>query len=109
MGRVKGSGEGARKGKTNFFSPLPLPLPLPLSFFRPRTYCKSYYFYSPQSSTVIKSKMRLQQYHEHEQGFAHPKYACTAGYFLASYLFPHLLTKQGVKEAPYQGNALMIN
>ena len=31
--------------------------PSPLSFFRSRTYCKEYYFYSPQSSTVIKSKM----------------------------------------------------
>ena len=30
---------------------------LPLSFFRPRTYRKGYYFYSPKSSTVIKSKM----------------------------------------------------
>ena len=30
---------------------------LPLSFFRPRTYRKGYYFYSPQSYTVIKSKM----------------------------------------------------
>ena len=46
MGQVKGSGEGA-------FSPFPLPL----SFFRSRTYRKGYYFYSPQSSTVIKSKM----------------------------------------------------
>ena len=36
-----------------FFSPLPLPL----SFFCPRTYRKGYYFYSPQSSTVIKSKI----------------------------------------------------
>ena len=34
-----------------------LPSPSPLSFFRPRAYCKGYYFYSPQSSTVIKSKM----------------------------------------------------
>ena len=50
MGQVKGSGERA-------FSPLQLPLPLPLSFFRPRTYRKGYYFYSPQSSTVIKLKM----------------------------------------------------
>ena len=33
------------------------PLSLPLSFFHPRTYRKGYYFYSPQSSTVIKSKM----------------------------------------------------
>ena len=48
MGRVKGSGEGAV-----FF----LPFPFPLSFFRPRTHPKGYYFYSPQSSTVIKSKM----------------------------------------------------
>ena len=34
------------------------PLPLPLSFFRPRTYRKGHYFYSPQSSTVIKSISR---------------------------------------------------
>ena len=33
------------------------PSPSLLSFFRPRTYRKGYYFYSPQSSTVIKSKM----------------------------------------------------
>ena len=49
MGRVKGSGEGAG---SIFF----LPSPSPLSFFRPRTYRKGYYF-SPQSFTVIKSKM----------------------------------------------------
>ena len=30
-----------------------LPFPSLLSFFRPRTYRKGYYFYSPQSSTVI--------------------------------------------------------
>ena len=52
MGRVKGSGEGAGREKKKTPS-----LPLPLSFFRPRTYRKGYYFYSPQSSTVIKSKM----------------------------------------------------
>ena len=34
-----------------------LPSPFPLSFFRPRAYPKGYYFCSPQSSTVIKSKM----------------------------------------------------
>ena len=34
-----------------------LPFPFPLSFFRPCTFRKGYYFYSPQSSTVIKSKM----------------------------------------------------
>ena len=34
-----------------------LPSPSPLSFFRPRSYRKGYYFYSPQSSTVIKPKM----------------------------------------------------
>ena len=58
IGRVKGSGEGKgrEKGKRRiFFSPLPCPSPL--SFFRHRTYRKGYYFYSPQSSTVIKSKM----------------------------------------------------
>ena len=50
MGRVKGGGE--REEKIFFLSS-----PSPLSFFRPRTYRKGYYFYSPQSSTVIKSKM----------------------------------------------------
>ena len=54
MGRVKGRGE--RKEKTADVFP-PLPSPSPLSFFRPCTYPKGYYFYSPQSSTVIKSKM----------------------------------------------------
>ena len=43
------------------------------------TYRKGYYFYSSQYSTVINQRWRLQQYYEHEQGFAHPKYACTAG------------------------------
>ena len=50
MGRVKGGGEREEK---IFF----IPSPSSLSFFRPRTYRKGYYFYSPQSSTVIKSKM----------------------------------------------------
>ena len=43
-------------GRRIFF----LPSPSPLSFFRPRTYRRNrrcYYFYSPQSSTFIKSKM----------------------------------------------------
>ena len=40
-------------GRRIFF----LPSPCPLSFFRPHTYAKGYYFYSPQSSSVIKSKM----------------------------------------------------
>ena len=31
----------------------------------------------------IKDGGYIQQYeHEHEQGFAHPKYACTAGYMV---------------------------
>ena len=56
MGRVKGSGEGA--GRERRENPPPsLLLPLPLSFFRPHTYPKGYYFNTPQSSTVIKSKM----------------------------------------------------
>ena len=40
-------------GRRIFF----LPSPFPFSFFRPQTYRKGYYFYSPQSSNVIKSKM----------------------------------------------------
>ena len=47
-------GGGVQRDEKFFFAP---PLPLPLSFFRPRTYRKGYHFYSPQSSTVIKSKM----------------------------------------------------
>ena len=35
------------------------PPPLPLAFFCPRTYPKGYYLYSPQSSSVIKSKMAV--------------------------------------------------
>ena len=45
--------ERRRWGEYFFFSPPPSPL----SFFRPCTYRKGYYFYSPQSSTVIKLKM----------------------------------------------------
>ena len=54
MGRVKRErgGGGEREEKSIFF----LPYPSPLSFFRPGAYRKGYYFYSPQSSTVIKSK-----------------------------------------------------
>ena len=73
--RVKGSVEGAGREKRKR-----LPSPSLLSFFRPRTYRKGFYFYSPQSSTVIKSKMAATTILRREQGFAHPKYACTAGY-----------------------------
>ena len=52
MRQVKGGGE--REEKTPYFF---LPSPSPLSFFHLRTYRKGYYFYSSQSSTVIKSKM----------------------------------------------------
>ena len=54
-GESKGAGRGRGERREN-------PLPLPLSFFRPRTYPKGYYFYSPQSSTVIKSKMAATGY-----------------------------------------------
>ena len=53
-GESKGAGRGRGERRENYFF---LPSPSPLSFFRPRTYRKGYYFYSPQSSTVIKSKM----------------------------------------------------
>ena len=56
MGRVKGSGEGAGRGKRKpriFFSSPPPPFPS----FALAPSLKGYYFYSPQSSTVIKSKM----------------------------------------------------
>ena len=49
-GESKGAGREKRK-RCIFF------LPSSLSFFRSRTYRKGYSFYSPQSSTVIKSMM----------------------------------------------------
>ena len=52
-GGSQGKGGGGGEKRRVFFSPLPLPI----SFFRPHTYTKGYYFYSPQSSSVIKSKM----------------------------------------------------
>ena len=55
MGRVKGAGRGRGERRENLY--FFLPTPTPLSFFRLRTYRKGSYFYSPQSSTVIKSKM----------------------------------------------------
>ena len=69
MGRVKGSGEGAGRERSIFF----LPSPSPLSFFRPRTYRKGYYFYSPQSSTVIKSKMAATTISRTRTSFRPPK------------------------------------
>ena len=57
-------------------SPFPLPLPpFPSFALTPTLRAKAYYFYSPQSSTAIKSKMAATT-----QRFAHPNYACTAGY-----------------------------
>jgi len=52
LGESKGVGREKRKRRTFF-----LPSPSTLSSFRPWTYPKGYYFYSPQSSTDIKSKM----------------------------------------------------
>ena len=48
----EGGGGGEKEEKTFF-----LPSPSPLFFFCPHTYRKGYYFYSPQSSSVIESKM----------------------------------------------------
>ena len=42
-------------------------------------YSEGYYFYSPQSSTVkVGSYNKITNTNK---GFAHPKYACTAGYY----------------------------
>ena len=63
MGRVKGSGGGGGESEEKFlfflFSPSPFPsFALAPTVRGPRKdYNKGYYFYSPQSSTVIKSKM----------------------------------------------------
>ena len=81
MGRIKGSGEGARREKRKhlFF----LLSPSPLSFFRPRTYRKGSVRVTistlPNLPLSENQRWWLQQYHEDEQGFAYPKYACTAG------------------------------
>ena len=64
MGRVKGSGEGAGRGK--FFPPSPSPF----SFFRPHTFSKGYYFYS-QIFLCHKIKIRL-----HCRLFSFRKLAC---------------------------------
>ena len=56
-------------GQAYFF----LPSPSPLSFFSPRTYRKGYYFYSPQSSTVIKSKMAATTTLQTRRRFCPPK------------------------------------
>ena len=55
-GESKGAGRGRGERRENGVLFLSTPPP-PFFFFRPRTYRKGYYFYSPQSCTVIKSKM----------------------------------------------------
>ena len=45
-----------------------------------RKYPKGYYFYSPQSSTVIKSKMGATTILRTRTRFRPPKIRCTAGY-----------------------------
>ena len=60
---------GESKGAGIFF----LSSPSPLSFFRPRTYREGYYFYSPQSSTVIKSKMAATKIFRTRTRFRPPK------------------------------------
>jgi len=63
MGRVKVGGGGGgeiQEKMLHFLSPLSLPL----SFFHPSTYPKGCYFYSPESSSVIKSKMAATQQYD---------------------------------------------
>ena len=57
-----------------------LPSPFPLPFFRPRTYRKGYYFYSPQSSTVIKSKIAATTTLQTRTRFHPPKIRLHCGY-----------------------------
>ena len=56
-------------GQEYFF----LPSPFSPSFFSPRTYRKGYYFYSPQSSTIIKSKMAATTILQTQTRFRPPK------------------------------------
>ena len=69
------NGEKSDSLQCVFFSPHPPPPPSShLSFFRPSTSPKGCYFYSPQSSSVIKSKMAATT-NEHKQPFTLPKYS----------------------------------
>ena len=49
-------------------------------FGRANVFAKGCYFYSPQYSSVIKSKTEATTYEHKQAAFARPKYACTAGY-----------------------------
>ena len=40
----------------------------------------------PNLPLSLNQRWRLQQHYEHEQSFAHPKYACNAGYYYYCYL-----------------------
>ena len=60
-----------------FFSPPP-PSPIPSFALAPTVRVTISTLFN--FMTVEDWRWRLQQYHEHEQGFAHTKYACTAGY-----------------------------
>ena len=56
-GNGASQGEGGRSGEKEEKTPIFSPLPLPPLLFCFHTYRKGYYFYSPQSSSVIESKM----------------------------------------------------
>ena len=56
-GNGASQGEGGGGGEKEEKERRENPSPSPLFFFRPHAYREGYYFYSPQSSSVIKSKM----------------------------------------------------
>ena len=78
MGQVKrerGEVAGREKRKV-FFSPLPLP---PFLLFALAPTVRVTFSTLPNLPLSKNQRRRLQQYYGHDQGFAHQKYACTAG------------------------------
>ena len=69
-------GGGGEREREYFFLPSPSPFP---SFALAPT-ARVAISTLPSLLLSYNQRWRLQQYCEHEQGFAHPKYACTAGY-----------------------------
>ena len=78
-GESKGAGRGRgerREKSIFFFSPPPPPFP---SFALAPT-VRVTITTLPNLPLSYNQRWRLQQHYEHERGFAHPKYACNAGY-----------------------------
>ena len=74
--KMTGEGAGREKRKQRiFFSPPPPPFPS----FALAPIVRVAISTLPNLPLSENQRWRLQQYYEHEQGFPHPKYACTEG------------------------------